>query len=272
MALSKGGAPRAAITVLAKRPIAGQVKTRLAAALAPDAIVQLYAAMLEDTLRTVADAADALGLAWVWATPPEPAARDPLAAARAWCVGRGLPANVEAQAEGPLGARIRAALDAGLSRAPRALVVGADAPALDRARLEAALSSLEADAGLPEAKGRGEAAPRAVLGPTEDGGFDLLAVDHPPRWLDAAIGWSTSEALGDTVRAAEADGVHVRRLPLGWDVDTPDDLPRLGAWLATRAEPAATALGAWRSAREGHLGRLMRVHRDEDVDDGGSTR
>lgn len=231
--------PRAVITVLAKRPIAGQVKTRLAPALGPEAIVGLYAAMLEDTLRTVADAAAALGLAWVWCAPPEANADDPLASARAWCGDRGLAPNVEAQVDGALGARIQAALDAGLSRARRAMVIGADAPALDCARIEAALAALEA--------ADTRSGSRAVLGPTDDGGFELLAVDHPPRWLDAAIRWSTSEACGDTVRAAEARGVHVTRLEAGWDVDTPEDLVRLGAWIDAAPPGAAAALRAWRA-------------------------
>ncbi len=265
---SGDAAPRAVLAVLAKRPVAGQVKTRLAPALSPDASVGLYAAMLEDTLRIVADTAEALGLAWVWCAPPEVGADDPLAAARAWCGDRGLAPNVEAQAGGPLGARIRGALDAGRARAPRAIVVGADAPALGRARIEAALLALEA--GAVDAR----SAPRAVLGPTDDGGFDLLAVDHTPRWLDAAIRWSTSEARADAVRAAEARGVHVRELDVGWDVDTPADLARLGAWLRTAPSDAALALRAWRarSTTEGDPLGPRRAPRDEAVDDGGTSR
>jgi hypothetical protein len=232
--------PAATLTVLAKRPIVGQVKTRLGGALAPDVIVGLYAAMLEDTLRAGAEAAAALGLELAWAAPPEPGSADPLGEARAWCAARGLDPRVEAQAGGPLGARIRAALEGGLARAPAAIVVGADAPGLGRPRIEAALAALAAEGAF----GPG---PRAVWGPTGDGGFDLLAVDHAPLWLDAPIRWSTADAGADTVRAADAAGVRVRALDVGWDVDTPDDLPRLAAALAAWPPHVARAVRAWRA-------------------------
>ena len=75
----------------------------------------------------------------------------------------------------------------------------------------------------------------AVLAPAEDGGYVLIAIAVerlPETALDclfAGIPWGTGAVRQATADAAGRAGLRFGELPSHWDVDRPEDLPRLAA-------------------------------------------
>ena len=202
------------ICIFAKPAVAGQVKTRLAAALGADAAAQLARAFLEDTIDSVQ------ALTWARA-----------ALATTAPVEGDLP--VLLQGEGDLGSRIERVLRAALQRAPVAMAIGADAPALPSRLLESARAALQ-DADV-------------AIGPAEDGGFYLLALRRCPEGLLRDVPWSSAETLRATVERLHSFGLRARILEPWFDVDRVEDLERLRALIGEgtlRAPRTALVLAA----------------------------
>ena len=65
----------------------------------------------------------------------------------------------------------------------------------------------------------------AVLAPAEDGGYALIGVKRLSRAWFQGIDWGSSRAYSQTVKKLE--GYRWRALRTVWDVDRPEDLPRL---------------------------------------------
>jgi hypothetical protein len=123
-------AEHATICVLAKAPVPGAVKTRLAAAIGAEAAAELAKAFLADTLR-LAQSLRVARVALVLAGAPA-------------AVGD-LPEGVELwpQGEGDLGQRLELCLGRALELSPVALAIGTDAPSLDPDLLRQGLTALE---------------------------------------------------------------------------------------------------------------------------------
>ena len=240
MALSE----RCAIAVMAKAPQAGRVKTRLIAALTPDAAMAMSRAFLRDITGNLALAA--LG-----------APIDPFIAFA--------PAGSEQLFNGLLAAGTQLVLADGTGEMPPAVqgfgrcllhamrelfdrgygavcVLNSDSPTLPTVYLQQAASLL-----LAPGK-------RAVLGPAEDGGYYLLGLRSPEAALFSDITWSTGSVAAETRQRAEAAGLPMELLPSWYDVDDPPSLRRLSEELAapgigyaapaSRAQLAGLALSA----------------------------
>ncbi|MFL5348560.1 MAG: TIGR04282 family arsenosugar biosynthesis glycosyltransferase [Hyalangium sp.] len=203
-----------ALCVFAKPPRAGDAKTRLAPAVGTEGAATLARAFLTDTWATVTR------LPW---------ARPVLASTGPWPEGL-LPAPVEVwqQGTGDLGARMENILHRGLGLCPAVMALGADSPGLPLAHLEAAHAAL-ADAD-------------AVFGPSDDGGFYLLALRRLPVGALANLPWSQPETLARTEERLKSLGLTVARIAPFFDVDVPADLERLEAELREgRLQAPATA-------------------------------
>lgn len=193
------------VCLFAKPPVAGEVKTRLAATVGNDAAAQLARAFLLDTWEQIT------GLDWaqaIVATTGPLAAELGIAADRIWLQG-----------DGDLGARITRILARGLTAHTASIAIGADTPGLPVDLLEAAHRELE--------NGND-----AVIGPTDDGGFYLLGLRRCPENLLADLPWSTEETFAATRARLDACGLRTIELPRWFDVDRPADLVRLEAELA----------------------------------------
>jgi uncharacterized protein len=203
-----------AICVFAKLPRAGEAKTRLAPAVGAEGAAELARAFITDTWSRVTR------LPW---------ARPILASTGSWPEGL-IPARVEVwpQGEGDLGARMERILLRALEVCPAAMALGADSPGLPMAHLEAARAALEhAD---------------AVFGPSDDGGFYLLALRRLPVGAFTNLPWSQPETLARTEERLKSLGLTVARVAPFFDVDVPADLERLEAELnAGRLQAPATA-------------------------------
>lgn len=214
-----------ALLVFLKRPAAGEVKTRLAAALGSAVAADLYRVLAEEVVRRTAPR-EAEYARLLFFTPPE--ARGEM---EAWLPGEAWLAQQGAD----LGARMDAAFAEAFRRgARRAALVGSDSPWVSRERVLEALRSLDDH--------------DAVLGPASDGGYYLLALDRPRPELFQGIAWSTPSVFAATVERAGALGLAVRMLGVLPDVDTLDDVraawDRLHPLLAGRPQLAAAVARA----------------------------
>jgi rSAM/selenodomain-associated transferase 1 len=209
---------RGLICVFAKPPVAGTVKTRLAASVGDAGAAALASAFLRDTWDAVASVP--------WARPI--LATTGGDAHDFALIGRPV---TWLQGEGDLGARLERILRRGLAVAGFVIAVGSDSPGLPRRLLEGAFAEL--------------ARADAVLGPAEDGGFYLLGLRRCPGRLLEDLPWSRPTTFAATRDRLLAHGMTVAVLEPWFDVDRPEDLDRLRGQLArgeVRAEATARLL------------------------------
>ncbi|MCA8924551.1 MAG: DUF2064 domain-containing protein [Planctomycetes bacterium] len=214
------------VVVMVKEPIAGRVKTRLAAQIGSHRASELAQAFLDDTLLRLRDRAQSL---WVCHAPATASQ-----GFRARCRRFAPRCELVPQAEGGLGARLAAALAGEGVR----VALGSDAPDLPLRCLDEARAALEGAADL-------------AVCPARDGGYTLLGLGPgvDPAPLAGPIRWSHPATWADT-RAAMAPARAAELTP--WDdVDELEDLRALCA----RLEPGlCPATEAWARAN-GYLDR-----------------
>ncbi|MBA3459576.1 MAG: TIGR04282 family arsenosugar biosynthesis glycosyltransferase [Deltaproteobacteria bacterium] len=196
--------PRVTVCIFAKPPVAGTVKTRLAGA---EQAARLARAFLLDTCAAVR--------ALPWAEP---------ILATTGSLGADLERQLELpiwpQGDGDLGARIERVLTRALESAPGAIALGADTPGLPSELLDRAHAALTlAD---------------AAIGPTDDGGFYLLALRHCPEGLLSNLPWSDPDTFTATLARLHERGLQTVILDRWFDIDRPADLERLHALLTAR--------------------------------------
>lgn len=189
------------IVIMAKAPVAGLAKTRLAPLLGDAGAAQLARRML---LHTVEQACAArVGTVELAVTPPQPDRR--------WS-GIAMPPDVRwsAQPDGDLGARLAAVASRVLSTGERVLLAGTDCPGLDASLFRRAAASLDhAD---------------AVMLPTFDGGYALLGLRAFNATVFDSVPWSTVEVAAITRERVRGLGWNLVVGQLVGDVDEPDDL------------------------------------------------
>ena len=140
--------------------------------------------------------------------------RRALATAREARLGRVELWGLRRQRGADLGARMLHAFRHGLRRAERVILIGADCPALGAPALRQAARWLAGGAD-------------AVLAPAEDGGYALIALRRiSPRLFDG-IAWGGAQVMAQTRARLAALGWRWRELAEMWDVDRPEDVPRL---------------------------------------------
>ena len=189
----------------------GRVKTRLIGELTAEEAARLHGAFLGDLLDRLREGDFELTLAWAL-EPDEEMPAGPVPGVR--------------QRGSDLGDRLYFAL----SEAGGGIVaaVGSDHPTLSLEMVHRAFATLEdSEAGADIAD--------IVLGPADDGGYYLIALRAgavSPR-LFADIAWSTGQVLPATLERCRELGLRLELLPAASDVDTPEDLRRLAAGMAT---------------------------------------
>ena len=204
------------LAIMMKAPRAGHVKTRLAAAYAPEAIIALYRALVEDTI----DLARTVGLRTVAMCP----------AADRSEIAQWLPAGVDVLSQHGNG------LAAGLYSTfeqlrGRVVAFNADSPHLPATVLESAFDALTVD--------------DLVVGPCDDGGYYLVGARqlHPGLFDASAMGKNSAcDAL--LAQAARAN-LRTSMVQEHYDIDVPSDVKRLEADLAAnpgRARRTAAVL------------------------------
>jgi rSAM/selenodomain-associated transferase 1 len=193
------------LVLFAKPAEPGRVKTRLIGDLTAAEAAELYEAFVGDLVDRLVTGSYDLRLAWSLEAGEE-LPDTPVAAMR--------------QEGGDLGERMYRALQRVAEEFDLVGVVGSDHPTLELERIHQAYRLLEGWA-------------EVVIGPTEDGGYYLLAVrsEALTEQLFQDIAWSTREVLPATLERCRELNLEVALLEPAWDVDTPEDLRRLSAHL-----------------------------------------
>jgi rSAM/selenodomain-associated transferase 1 len=219
-------APRTAIAVFSKAPIAGQTKTRLIPMLGAEGAARLQRALLRRALATAFGAG--LGPVSLWCAP------DCTHAEFRYCREE-FGVQLLPQWGADLGMRMfRAVTELCVRR--HLLLIGTDCPALTSGELRTAAKALT--------EGND-----AVLIPAEDGGYVLIGLRRPVIEPFADIPWGSENVLSITRERLRRAGLTWQELPSSWDVDRPEDLERL---LASEPHFRPIIFGGDDSARSAH--------------------
>ncbi len=192
------------VAVMARAPVAGRAKTRLAPLLGDVGAARAHRLLLLATLRTVQRSGMPLHL---WCEPSTDHRFFRALKRVGDCKGQSQPA-------GDLGQRMHAAFvaQAGRSGAPM-LLIGTDCPAFDVQHLQqAAQRLLDGD--------------DAVFTPAEDGGYVLVGLGRPQPALFEAIDWGSDRVMAQTRIRLMQLGLRWSEMPTLWDVDEPADWRR----------------------------------------------
>jgi rSAM/selenodomain-associated transferase 2/rSAM/selenodomain-associated transferase 1 len=209
----------AAVAVLAKAPIPGLAKTRLAPLLGDVGAARVQRGFILRTLATARQAST--GTLTLHCALGVDHRLFRLLAQRQGVVC--LP-----QAEGDLGNRMAAVMVDHFSQDRRQplLIVGTDCPVLTAAHLQRAADVLQTS--------------DAVLIPAEDGGYVLIGLRRALPGVFWRVDWSTPRVMAQTRERLNAIGAKWVELPVLWDVDDPQDWQR---WQALAHGDGAQSFG-----------------------------
>ncbi|RMH53018.1 MAG: DUF2064 domain-containing protein [Zetaproteobacteria bacterium] len=188
------------VVIMCKAPIPGKVKTRMVAAgMTPAEACALHREMARAVIRRAARLFP--GRVTVAGSP----------AGHPFFAGIGLP--VVDQGGGDLGGRMARVARPLLEAGRPVLLLGTDAPHMAPERLQRAVAAADDH--------------DAVVGPVEDGGYDLLLLTTPAALaLLEGIDWGSDRVSSQTRARAHARGLSLAWLEPGFDVDAPADLAR----------------------------------------------
>lgn len=189
-----------ALGVMLKNPIKGLVKTRLAATVGSEKALSIYLTLLQKLAQTVRNTQN---VQTYFFHSPE------ILENEEW-VPQGV--HHELQAEGNLGHRMCAAMEVMFRSHSRALLIGADCPAIHPTLFYNAFQCLSyAD---------------LCLGPTEDGGYYLIGMKNLHQGMFKDIKWSTEAVWEQSIDAAARHHLSYALLPELFDIDYEQDWNR----------------------------------------------
>ena len=192
-----------ALAVMAKAPLAGQVKTRLLPALSAEEAAELARSLLVDQLHHLEKLDDADGYL-VFA--PEKGRRLMEALAPS-CF------RLFSQQGDDLGSRMEAIFSKLFATGHRNIIlIGGDLPPVPLVFFTEAYAFLHS------------ANRRVVLGPSRDGGYYLVGCNRPIPEIFRNMSWSHPQVLAQTREKLTALNVACHLLPSWFDIDTPADL------------------------------------------------
>lgn len=202
--------------ILAKAPLPGQAKTRLACETSSAFAATLAEALLRDTV----DRCHSLALRKVLLFTPD--------SSRPWFEALAPGAyDLETQAGGDLGERLTAFFKTQFDNgARRVVVIGSDSPDVPVAWLEQAFAALGSS--------------DVILGPARDGGYYLIGLGRFVPSLFHIDGWGGPTVLEQTKQLIRQARCSMELLPPWSDVDTLEDCRDLKGRLANNATAPRT--------------------------------
>jgi len=215
------------LVIMAKAPRLGSVKTRLAASLAPQAVIELYQCLLNDTI-SLAQALEGV----------EVAIMCPASDVEELCRATSKTVPIVPQTGQGLAAGLTCVFTHfGASPRRRVVAFNSDSPHLPASVLEAAFDALETY--------------DLVVGPTHDGGYYLVGAraSHPDLFTRGGMG--TANAFEALLARARALGLSTYLTERFYDIDIAEDLNQLAAELKRmpgKARKTAKWLSDWASA------------------------
>lgn len=197
-----------AVTVFARFPESGKVKTRLGRSLGDTTAAEVYRLCAESVFEQVRRLPGRIARRVAYAEAED---------GERVCYWAGAAFSCKAQIPGDLGQRLEQSFrDMFRQGAGRAIILASDVPDISAAIITEAIRALDRC--------------DVVLGPSHDGGYYLIGMKKLHAELFKGIQWSTGEVLTQTVIRAEQLGLTVHHLPCLIDIDTADDLRR---WLTS---------------------------------------
>jgi len=192
-----------ALILFCRRPVAGKVKTRLAAALGGEVTARLYSCFLKDLSRAALKSGAEI---FLFHTPPAGDGR---------ALKRLLKEDFKylSQRGADLGERmLNAFISVFRAGFKKAVIIGSDIPDLRAADLRAAFRALDEK--------------HAVIGPAYDGGYYLLGFDREnfQPGVFAGMPWSSPDVFSLTMKRLREGGRRPARLKKRHDIDTLKDL------------------------------------------------
>jgi uncharacterized protein len=206
-----------ALAVMAKAPLAGQVKTRLLPPLTAQEAAELSRALLVDQLDQLQEL-DATDF-YLFFAPNEALLLMTELAPPCFCL---LP-----QPEGDLGERM-AGVFAELFHMghKNVILIGSDLPPVPLRYFAEAYAFLTTSNR------------RVVLGPSRDGGYYLVGANQPTPEIFQSMSWSHSQVLAQTRDKLACLQIDCHLLPPWFDIDTVHDLRHLESVLDAALEKA----------------------------------
>lgn len=194
-----------ALLVFARRPMAGKVKTRLVPPLSPEGAAELYCCMLDDTLAKIALLSGVAKFLFY----------EKCAGAREYFAECARDMTCLPQRGNDLGERMAEAFRVVFAAGHEAaVIIGSDSPDMPLSFIEEAFAEM------------GGGGADALFGPSDDGGYYLLAMRELRGELFRNVPWSSGDVLRKSLDNAGNAGVKVSFLPVWHDVDTAEDLRR----------------------------------------------
>ncbi len=192
------------LIIFSKNPLAGFVKTRLAASIGAEEALRVYEELRAITERAAAGADCSRAVFYSDYIPEEDLFLD-----------GGTGAHLQQGAD--LGERMHRAIVEGFRLGFRQVVlIGTDCPELSAFLIDRAFEALESH--------------DAVIGPARDGGFYLVGLTRPVPELFLQRQWSHGEVLRDTLAILGGQQAETAILPALSDIDTIEDLIGSSLW------------------------------------------
>ena len=212
-----------ALVIVARYPQPGATKTRLAKELGNEETAQLYRAFLRDLAHRFADQ-PAYDLHWAYT----PAGVDYAGFLATLAPSHAQNTRCFPQRGEDFGKRLLNAFrETHAQGYRRTVLIGSDSPHIDRDIITRAIDALDNS--------------DVVLGPAEDGGYYLIAMQQPYD-VFRDIPMSTDQVLRQTIELAQHQGLQVETVETLFDIDELPDLARLARLLSANAALApATA-------------------------------
>lgn len=252
------------LIVFARLPADGKNKTRLIPALGASGATEVYRQLVTYTLEQVEKLRASCGCqVTIYFTGGSSQQMQT-------CLGHSW--NYLPQSDGDLGNKMVSAIEESLQRGgKKVVVIGTDAPLLQATHLRKAFDALETS--------------DVVIGPADDGGYYLIGMKYPHRFLFSEVEWSTDKVFEQTLRKLKENQLRFHQLEPLADVDYPEDLlvlrklQEVNAFRSERFRPAADTLSVIIPALNEEknlratLASIGRPHRQLEIllADGGST-
>ncbi|WP_447043131.1 TIGR04282 family arsenosugar biosynthesis glycosyltransferase [Vreelandella sp. H-I2] len=187
--------------LLAKAPLAGQAKTRLAPLLGNQGAANAHAELLRHCVANACQALPAENVTlWTALDHAHPLFIE---------LHEQFGLTLKRQPNGDLGARVRHALN---HTPGPAIVMGSDCPSITSALITACAQQLTRH--------------EVVILPAEDGGYGLIGTQRDYPDLFEGIPWGSHQVLNATRQRIETLGLRAVYPTIIWDVDRPEDWQR----------------------------------------------
>lgn len=192
------------IAVLTRNPVAGMVKSRLAASVGPETALEVYRKLRNHTAEVLRTCHAEKAVFYSNEIPDEDCFVE-------------IGALSFLQKNDEFGQRMRHTFTTGFSLGfLRVVLIGTDCPDIDAAIIDSAFDALDSF--------------DAVLGPARDGGFYLIGLncDRPELFVNRT--WSHEHVLQETLHILDKTGATFTLLPELQDIDTFEDLRQSRLW------------------------------------------